>query len=495
MNKAAIIGSGIAGMAAAVRLRMQGWEVDVYEKNAAPGGKIGELTQDGFHFDTGPSLFTEPGNLHDLFESAGEAMENYFRYNSHPVSCRYFFRDGTVVSTTANAEATAKEISEKLGESREEVTKYLTRATRAYKHIGPLFMEQPVRSLRNFIKREIVGAVKATRPGYLTRSLHNYNASFFRDPRTVQLFDRYATYNGSDPYRAPAMLSMIPHLEHCDGVFYPEGGMVSIRDAVYKLALAKGVRFHFNSPVQRIIRHEKTVRGLVVQEKNVPADVVVSNLDAYLTYKHLLNDAYKAGKILKQERSSSAIVFYWGINRIFPGLDLHNIFFSSDYRSEFANIFGRKKAHPDPTIYVNITSKCEPGRHAPEGKENWFVMVNAPSGDRAHWSDYVSECRKAVLQKLSTALGEQIETLIETESVLDPSKIEANSGAYAGSLYGPGSNSRLSAFLRHPNHARNIEGLYFAGGSVHPGGGIPLCLKSAAIVANRIGAPKQKVHA
>lgn len=495
MSKAAIIGSGIAGMATAIRLRMQGWEVKVYEKNAAPGGKIGELTQDGFHFDTGPSLFTEPANLHELFECAGESIENYFRYNSHPVSCRYFYSDGTIVSTTADAEATASEIAGKLGEKREDVVNYLNRSTRAYQQIGPLFMEQPVRSVRSFFRRAVVGAVKATRPGYLTRSLHNYNASFFRDPRTVQLFNRYATYNGSDPYRAPAMLSMIPHLEHCDGVFYPEGGMVSICEAVYKLALAKGVRFHFNSPVTRIIRHEKKVRGLVVNGKNVPADVVVSNLDAYMTYKYLLNDAYRAGKIVKQERSSSAVVFYWGINKTFPELDLHNIFFAGDYRSEFAHIFGSKKPYRDPTVYVNITSKCEPGRHAPEGKENWFVMVNAPSDTRADWSGYVSECREAVLQKLSAALGEPIETLIETEAVLDPSKIEANSGAYSGSLYGPASNSRLSAFLRHPNRALNIDGLYFAGGSVHPGGGIPLCLKSAAIVAKSIGAPSQKAHA
>jgi phytoene dehydrogenase-like protein len=218
----------------------------------------------------------------------------------------------------------------------------------------------------------------------------------------------------------------------------------------------------------------------------------VSNADAYFTYKNLLNNHRKSQKILKQERSSSAIIFYWGIKKEFPLLHLHNIFFSIDYKKEFDCIFNKQQLYTDPTVYINITSKMEVGQ-APEGKENWFVMVNAPANSGQDWDLLKEQLRSIVIKKLSRLLGEDIETLIETEHTLDPLMIESQTASYMGSLYGTSSNSKLAAFLRHPNFTGAIKGLYFCGGSVHPGGGIPLCLKSAKIVSELVADDDKKV--
>jgi phytoene desaturase len=252
------------------------------------------------------------------------------------------------------------------------------------------------------------------------------------------------------------------------------------------LALKKGVQFHFNAPVQRIIQQDRKVSGVVVDGQNLFASIVVSNMDVYFTYQRLLNDARMANQVLKQERSSSAFIFYWGIAAEFAQLELHNIFFSSDYAAEFKAIFQTGTMHPDPTVYVNITSKCEPGLQAPNGKENWFVMVNCPANRGQDWVAYRKAVRAEVIAKLNRILGVDLESLIEVEEVLDPVQIESKTSSYMGSLYGTSSNSKMAAFLRHPNFSNQLKGLYFVGGSVHPGGGIPLCLKSAQIMSSMV---------
>jgi len=221
---------------------------------------------------------------------------------------------------------------------------------------------------------------------------------------------------------------------------------------------------------------------------------VVSNMDVFFTYQQLLGDQHAAQKILKQERSSSALIFYWGIKKEFSQLGLHNIFFAADYKAEFDHLFRLKKMYDDPTVYINITSKCEPGLQAPEGRENWFVMVNAPANTGQDWNDYRLKYRAAIITRLNRLLQTDIEPLIEVEDVLDPVLIEAGTASYMGSLYGTSSNSRMAAFLRHPNFTKDIRGLYFVGGSVHPGGGIPLCLKSAKIMSDMVMVDKYTKH-
>ncbi len=490
-KKAIIIGSGVGGVATAIRLAVQGFAVTVYEKNSQPGGKLSAFEKDGYRFDAGPSLFTQPQNIEALFALAQEPIEEYFTYQTVDIACKYFYENGKTIQAYTNADQFAQELKEQLNEQPEKVLAYLKQSEKLYDNIGTFFLNNSLHKIKTWCSKRVVSAFKTLRYGYLFNNLHQYNSKHFTSPEAVQLFNRFATYNGSNPYKAPAMLSLIPHLEQNQGTFYPRGGMISITNALYKLAVKKGVQFFFDMPVDRIIHGAGVVKGVIVNEKNILADIVVSNADVYFTYKNLLCNTNKAQKILQQERSSSAIIFYWGISKSFPQLQLHNIFFSNDYKTEFDNIFTQKKLCNDATIYINITSKMEISQ-SPDGKENWFVMVNAPANSGQNWEELKAAARRNVIGKLGRILNEDVEQLIETEHTLDPVLIEQQTASYMGSLYGTSSNSKLAAFLRHANFTDAIKGLYFCGGSVHPGGGIPLCLKSAKIVSELIASDYKK---
>jgi phytoene desaturase len=484
-RKAVVIGSGVAGLAGAIRLAVSGYEVNVFERNAYAGGKLSFFEKDGFSFDGGPSLFTQPQNLEELFAFANEPIEDYFQYRKVDLSCNYFFENGKNVKAWTDAERLAEELHTQLGEDKIAVLNYLRKSETLYNHIGSIFLNHSLHKRKTWFQKSIVKAFKTVRLPHLMGTLHGFNQSAFKKPETVQLFDRFATYNGSNPYQTPGMMSLIPHLELNEGTFYPEGGMISITNALVKLAKKKGVQFHFNSPVQRIIQFQGTAKGVVVNDENIFADVVLSNADVYFTYHQLLKDPVHTYKVLKQERSCSGLIFYWGMKREFPELHLHNIFFSKNYAAEFQALFQQKRLSNDPTVYVNITSKME-ATHAPQGKENWFLLINAPSNSGQNWEQMRTQLRQQVIDKLSRLLQTDIASAIEVEEYLDPIRIEERTGSYMGSLYGTSSNSKMSAFLRHPNFTSNIEGLYFCGGSVHPGGGIPLCFKSAKIATELI---------
>ncbi len=247
----------------------------------------------------------------------------------------------------------------------------------------------------------------------------------------------------------------------------------------------KGVVFNFNKNVSKILVKENKAIGVEADNQKFYSQYVISNMDIVPTYNKLLNGYKKPNIILNQEKSSSAIIFYWGIKKKFKKLDLHNIFFSNNYEKEFESIFKNMSIHNDPTVYINITSKdisCD----APKNCENWFVMINSPNNQNQNWETVVQKVRKNVIKKINKILKSDIEPFIEKEKIYNPKDLELNTQSYLGSLYGASSNSKISAFLRHPNFSNKILNLYFCGGSVHPGGGIPLCLLSAKIVSNLI---------
>ncbi|MFN9710201.1 MAG: 1-hydroxycarotenoid 3,4-desaturase CrtD [Bacteroidota bacterium] len=483
--EAIIVGSGVAGMASAIRLATQGYSVKVFEKNDYPGGKLSFIEKDGYRFDAGPSLFTKPHYLEELFHDAGESLEDYFSYSSVPLSCRYFFENDTIVNAWTDVDLYEEELFQKLGEPKGALKAYLDKSAALYEGVGNIFLNHSLHQISTWLQTRVLKVMKQVNLNHLFGSLHRYNQKKFISEEAVQIFNRYATYNGSNPYQTPAMMSMIPHLELNEGTYYPAGGMISITNALYRLAEKKGVRFFFNHSVESIVKETNRVSGIISKGVKYDADIVVSNADVYFTYQQLLNMPSKAKNILKQERSCSGVIFYWGIRESFPDLHLHNIFFSDSYKDEFHHVFKKKVLFSDPTVYVNITSKMDKA-HAPEGKENWFVLINAPSNNEYDWDEGIRQLRDAVIRKLSRILNKDIGALIETEMLLDPNSIEIKTGSYMGSLYGTSSNSPFAAFLRHPNFSRQFSNLYFCGGSVHPGGGIPLCFKSAEIVAKKV---------
>lgn len=483
MAKVNIIGSGIGGLATAVRLANSGFSVTVFESNSVPGGKLSEITLGKYRFDKGPTLFTLPELVTELGELCNTKLE--FEYAKQDLICNYFYEDGTVVKAGSEPEVFAQEVSEQLGEDKQVVLKHLNYAKQLYDYTAELFLFQSINKPLNFFNFKTLKALANISKLQLSKTMHEVNVKTFKNQKTVQLFNRYATYNGSDPYRAPAILNVIPHLEHNLGSFMPKNGMQDITDYVYNLAVSKGVRFMFNHKVEQILVDENTTKGVIANGVKFESKIVVSNADINMVYGKLLKPDFSPNKLLSQEKSSSAYIFYWGVKKEFPELSMQNVMFSNNYKEEFKHLFESDSPYHDPTVYIHISSKVCNG-DAPMGCENWFVMINVPHNGSHSPVNYGAELKQNVIKKINRILKTDIEPLIECEEILDPFTIEKTTSSFGGSLYGNSSNNRYSAFLRHSNSGNSVKALYFCGGSVHPGGGIPLCLLSAKIASDMI---------
>jgi phytoene desaturase len=490
-QKALIIGAGIAGIATAIRLAVKGYAVEVFEANAYAGGKLSEFEQQGYRFDAGPSLFTMPQYVDELFKLAGKTPSDYFTYQKLDVVCKYFYADGSRLTASADPDKFAAEINRQTGDPTAAVQKYARNSSRIYNITNHVFLEQSLHRIKTFLNLKTFRSILRLFQIDAFRSMHQANQSFFKDKRLVQFYDRYATYNGSNPYQAPATLNVIPHLEQHFGAYFPDKGMYQITNSLVQLAESLGVKFHYQTPVTEIVLDEHRATGLQIAQGFVAGDMVVSNMDVWFTYRKLLQKHTQLfpENILGQERSSSALIFYWGIRKHFAELDLHNIFFSADYEAEFDAIWKEHSVYHDPTVYLNISSKYKPD-DAPAGNENWFVMINVPANIGQDWDALIAKARNNIIDKLSAVLKEDISGLIACESILDPRSIESRTSSYQGSLYGNSSNNQFAAFLRHANRSSKIKNMYFCGGSVHPGGGIPLALLSAKIVGDWVAPQK-----
>jgi diapolycopene oxygenase len=480
-KSAIVVGSGIAGIASALRLKAKGYDVTVFEANAYFGGKLTNLQLGKYRFDAGPSLFTMPQFVEELFLLFNKTPKDYFQYESCKTACHYFFNDGTFLPFYVDLDETVKTVEKVLKIDGEPLKKHFQKSKFIYKKTNKVFLEKSLHLAKTYISKDIFASIAALPFLDIFKTMNEANEKALNHPKLIQIFNRYATYNGSNPYQAPGILNIIPHLEHGIGSFFPKRGMHSITTSLVQLAQEQGVVFLPNSRVNEIIIENNKVKGVRVENMVHSADVVFCNSDIKPAYGKLLKSIPKPNKTLTQEPSSSAMIFYWGIKKKFPNLDLHNIFFSENYKNEFEHIFSNKTVCDDPTVYIHVSSKVVP-EDAPESGENWFVMVNVPYNSGQDWELLRKKIRSLVIDKLSTILNEKIESLIEEEDYLDPVRIENRTSSFAGALYGASSNDRMAAFFRHPNFSKT-KGLYFVGGSVHPGGGIPLCLLSAKIAS------------
>ncbi|OAV43392.1 1-hydroxycarotenoid 3,4-desaturase CrtD [Lewinella sp. 4G2] len=487
-----IIGAGIAGLAAAVRLAVAGHEVDVYERSAGPGGKLSQFSLGEYRFDFGPSLFTMPQYVDELFELAGEDPKDHFEYVRLPNVCHYWWRDGTTFVAPSDTEQLAERAAETFGVDAQRIRDFMAAAAHKYETTGRTFLEKSLHKSETWLDWGVAGAMLKI-PGLdLFKSMNAVHERDLGHPKLVQLFNRFATYNGSNPYKAPGLLSMIPHFEHHFGAYLPKGGMFDISQRIYELGKRLGVRYHFNTPVTQIRRSRGCVVGIETHQGPVATDAAICNMDVWLAYDKLLTGAKKPKRTLSQQKSTSAVIFYWGVDRTFGELGVHNIFFADDYKKEFDELEAGRLAD-DVTIYVNVSSKIVT-KDAPAGGENWFVMVNAPADTGQDWSSWVEGLRQRVLTRLNQQLlapaaapENTLENHIVEERIVTPPEIESLTGSHQGALYGTSSNNTMAAFLRHKNFSSDVDGLYFLGGSVHPGGGVPLCLLSAKITAELVG--------
>jgi phytoene desaturase len=498
-----VVGAGMGGLAAAIRLAAAGAQVTLFEQGERVGGKLNRWSASGWTFDTGPSLLTMPWVLRDLFAAAGREMDAVLPLDPVDPICHYRFADGSRLDVTSDTARMAANIAALAPRDVPAFFRFLSYASDLYAIAGAPFLNGSVEEMRGRPMRELFPF--GFRPRDLLavaspRTVHGAVSHFFRDPRLRQVFDRYATYNGSSPYRASAAFCLIPFVELSSGAWHPRGGMYRIAEELERLAREFGVAIHTRTAAEGIIVRDGAAVGVrLVGGERVSADAVISNVDVLTTYDRLLPDdapgVWPTRRALHaREPSYSGFLLLLGTTDTHPDLPHHTIFFSADYRAEFADIERRRVPPREPTIYVCRATATDPSA-APAGCDNLFVMVNVPYLDgKINWAASWPAYRDRVLDALARR-GLDMGGSIAVESVWTPETLRDRYGAQRGAIYGFASNTPRAAFLRPPNRAKAIQGLYFAGGSTHPGGGVPLALLSGKIVAEMIARDQSRSQA
>jgi len=526
-----VIGAGIGGLAAAIRLAAQGHHVTILERQAQVGGKLNHVERNGFSFDTGPSLITMPYVLEDLFSSAQRNLNDYLDLLSLDITCRYFYHDGVVLNAWRDQERLAEEFARLNPHDGVALYRFLDSARNIYQAAADPFLYHslgnPLDVLCTFVRYVLQGhpnsrveqlqrvgmtgatpvmppppvvptttlfsRLKAVLTALSPQTLDSSVRSFFEDEHLRQLFDRYATYNGSSPYKVTSVYNIIPYVELADGAWYPRGGIYAVAQALERLARELGVTIDTCCNVRRILVERNEARGVVLADGRVlRSDVVIANSDVVTTHRELLSPAVRNKRRVRHleqlEPSCSGFVLLLGVDKQYPQLAHHNIFFSDDYHEEFDDLFERHIPLSDPTIYVCATSRSD-STQAPPGHENLFVLVNAPYlTAKSNWKHDAPAYRERILDLLASYKQVDLSDLREhivCEAMLTPEDFREKYGANAGSIYGLSSNSRMAPFTR-PGNKSEIRSLYFVGGSTHPGGGVPLVMLSGKIVAELV---------
>ena len=480
-----VIGGGIGGLSAAIHLAARGQRVRVLEQNPRVGGKMSEIRADGFRFDTGPSVLTLRHVFEDLFASTGRRLEDYLTLVPLEPLTRYFYPDGSRLDASRDLPAFLEAINALEPRDIEGYLAFLRYAARIYRITSEAFIYGPPPGLHSFTKVSPLDYLKADP----FRSMDAGIRAYVRSPYLRQLLGRFATYVGASPYLAPATLNVIAHVELSGGIWYPRGGIYAVARAYERLARELGVEIRTGTAVSRITLADGHVKGVLAEGEFIPASHIIANVDVSTVHGTLLAHVpglrWVARRLGKRGLSCSGFVLLLGVDGTYPELAHHNIFFSSDYRAEFNELFAQGLPPHDPTIYVAITSKSDPG-HAPTGKENWFVLVNVPADNpNWDWGTRAEAYRELVLDRLAR-YGYDLHQRLAYTRTLTPLDIESRTGAQRGALYGTSSNRRMAAFLRPHNRARDPRGLYFAGGTTHPGGGVPMVTLSGKLAAQMV---------
>jgi len=494
-----VIGAGLGGLAAACTLAARGYKVVLFERNEWLGGKAAQLEGDGFRFDMGPTIVTIPSVLRRIFAEAGRRMEDYLDMVRLDPQWRCFFDDGSVLNLLQDPQKMARSLGRfapgtnsgqryldfiKLSERLNDISqRYFF-----YKSIGGL---RDMIDFKTSFDPKVLGDVLAMRMG---RSVAGTVRSFTPDARVAQMMDHFTQYVGSSPYGSPAVLCGIAHMQTDEGIWYPMGGTRAVPVALEKLARELGVEIYTNTFITKILTQGGKVTGARTNHGvEIPLQAVVSNCDSVRTHRELINGAVgaKFEKRRNYEAACSGVVLYLGLKKRYDHLAHHDFVFSRDPKEEFDHIYTKGEPAPDPTCYLAATTCSEPAT-APKGAEALYVLVHTPYLRPHHdWKKMLPAYRKVIIEKLKTT-GQMpdIEERIVFERALTPQDINDRYHVLNGAIYGLASHGKFLGAFKPGNRSPDLSGLYLAGGSAHPGPGMPMVLMSGWIAADTLDQDK-----
>ena len=480
----------MGGLAAAARLAAQGHQVTVFEQGDHAGGKLRTWRHEGFAFDTGPSLLTLPAVYRDLFLKTGRALEREVDLQPVEQAFGYHFADGSTVDLPgADPAKCAAALGAAFGEdAARDWLALMARGAAMWQATREPFLQSPIdgwRTIATLLRQpKDVGIVAPF------TSLRTLGTRMLRDPRLRMMLDRYATYTGSDPRQAPAVLATIPYVEQTFGAWHIGGGLGGLADALTARCQERGVQMHFHTPVAHVRITQGRATGVVLDDgTTVDADIVVANADARQVYTELVRTPTTrrlSTSLQRRPASLAGFVILAAVRGRTPGLAHHNLWFPEHYDAEFDDIFGRA-ARPvrEPTIYACVPD--DPAMRPDDDHESWFILVNAPGQGVIDWrrEGLQEQYADHVLAQLAHR-GTDIRDRVLWRRVQTPADLQQQTWSPGGAIYGTSSNGARAAFTRPANRSP-VPGLYLVGGSAHPGGGLPLVGMGAAIVAELIG--------
>lgn len=501
MNKhatAIVIGAGIGGIATAARLARNGYDVTVIEKNGQPGGRTGQLLEDGHRFDIGPTLFLMPEVFAETYSALGERMEDHLDLRRIDPTYRIRFSDGIELTLTADIHEMQEQLESIEPGSFNGYLRYMEEGNRHYQM-----------SLRHFVGRNFYSLFDYFSPRNLPllfklkALVKHYDnvGKYFDDPHLKAAFTFQNMYLGLSPYDAPATFSLLQYTELADGVWFPMGGMYRVIESLVAIAEKWGVRFLYDAPARQIETDGKRATAVHLQDgRRLSADLIVANADLPYVYEHLLGDAQATKRLERKKYTCSAITFYWGVDRVYPQLGHHNVFLSEAYRASFERIFRDYTLPDDPSFYVHAPARVDPAA-APEGQDTLMVLVpvgHLHEAAEQDWPALKDRARQAALEGLTNVGLGDLQQHIKFEHAFTPIEWKQEYNLAKGAAFGLSHNFAQVGYLRPQNKHRYLENLYFAGASTHPGTGLPIVLLSARLAVERIlhdaGLPQAAPH-
>ena len=488
--RVAVIGAGLGGLSAAISLRAAGYEVEIFEKNPQIGGKLNVLEKDGFTFDLGPSIFTLPQFFRDLFARAGRNMDDYVQLDPVTPHWRNFFEDGLVLDLYQEDEPMRRELDKLPGDPAahwREFQVFLEYAREQYEIIDEGYFRKGLDNLWEFLR--YYGLRRLGSQIDYRRNMAESIEAHFQSDHLRRIFEYFIKYVGSSALDSPGYMNLMPVIQFDYGLWYVRGGMYALADGLGKLLGEMDIPVHLNAGVAAINKNGRTVKGLAFDDgPSREFDLVVSNMEVIPTYEKLLGEPPRfMRKLRKFAPACSGLVIHLGTRKPYPELAHHNFFYSEDQHKHFRTVFQDKQLPEDPTLYVVAPTRTDPSK-APEGCDNIKILPHLPpldDTDGITHDDYLA-LRDRVLEKMERVGLKDLRANIITEDILTSVDIERMYRSNRGSIYGVVTDWKKNHGFKAPKCSRKYRNLYFCGGSVNPGGGMPMAILSGQKVADRI---------